>query len=62
MNYPEKIKEYRDKVLLTQVELAEKLGVSYASVNRWEKGTFEPTMKIRRKLKKLFEEAGIKEE
>ena len=58
----ETIKEYRDKVLLTQVELAEKLGVSYASVNRWEKGTFEPTMKIRRKLKKLFEEAGIKEE
>ena len=62
MNYPKMIKEYRDKVLITQVELAEKLGVSYASVNRWEKGTFEPTMKIRRKLKKLFDEAGIKEE
>lgn len=62
MNYPEKIKEYREKVLLTQVELAKKLGVSYASVNRWEKGTFEPTMKIKRKLKKLFIEAGLLEE
>ena len=62
MNYPKMIKEYRDKVLITQVELAFKLGVSYASVNRWEKGTFEPTMKIRRKLKKLFDEAGIAEE
>ena len=62
MNYPEKIKEYRDKVLITQTELANKLGVSFASVNRWETGKFEPTMKIKRKLKKLFDEAGIKEE
>lgn len=62
MNYPEKIKEYRDKVLITQTELAKKLNVSYASVNRWETGKFEPTMKIKRKLKKLFEEAGMKEE
>ena len=61
MNYPEKIKEYRDKVLITQTELATKLGVSFASVNRWETGKFEPTMKIKRKLKKLFEEAGIGE-
>lgn len=62
MNYPEKIKEYRDKVLITQTELANKLGVSFASVNRWETGKFEPTMKIKRKLRKLFNEAGIKEE
>ncbi len=62
MNYPEKIKEYRDKVLITQTELAKKLNVSYASVNRWETGKFEPTMKIKRKLKKLFDEAGIVEE
>jgi len=62
MNYPEKIKEYRDKVLITQTELAKKLNVSYASVNRWETGKFEPTMKIKRKLKKFFDEAGLKEE
>ena len=62
MNYPKMLKEYREKVLLTQTELAEKLGVSFASVNRWENGQFEPTMKIKRKLRKLFEEAGIVED
>lgn len=40
MNYPEKIKEYMDKVLITQTELDTKLGASFASVNRWETGKF----------------------
>ncbi len=62
MNYSEKIKEYRDKVLITQTELANQLGVSFASVNRWEKGKFEPTMKVKRKLRVLFIKAGISEE
>lgn len=62
MNYPKMLRKYREKVLLTQTELAEKLGVSFASVNRWENGQFEPTMKIKRKLRDLFKEAGIEEE
>ena len=62
MNYPEMLKKYREKVLLTQTELAKKLGVSFASVNRWENGQFEPTMKAKRKLRDLFKEAGIAEE
>lgn len=62
MNYSKMLKKYREKVLLTQTELAEKLGVSFASVNRWENGLFEPTMKVKRKLRELFKEAGIEEE
>ena len=62
MTYAEAIKKLRKKMILTQTEFAELLGVTFGTVNRWEKGTFEPTMKIKRKLKKLFEEAGIKEE
>lgn len=58
MNYSKAIKEYREKVLITQAELAKKLGVSFASVNRWERGLFEPTMVAKRKLKELFEEEG----
>ena len=61
MDYSKSIKYYREKVLMTQAELAKKLGVSFASVNRWEQGLFEPTMKTKRKLRKFFEEAGIKE-
>lgn len=62
MNYPKMLRKYREKVLLTQTELAKELGVSFASVNRWENGQFEPTMKIKRKLRDLFKEAGIEEE
>lgn len=59
MDYSILIKEYREKVCITQEELAKQLGVSFVSVNRWEKGHFTPTMKIRRKLKSLFIKEGI---
>lgn len=36
MDYSKKIKEYRGHELLTQEELAKKLGVAFVSVNRWE--------------------------
>ena len=59
MNYAETIKELRIKILLTQMEFAAYLGVSFESVNRWENGKFEPTIKMKKKLNKLFEKAGI---
>ena len=62
MDYSKALKEYREKCFLTQTELAEKLGVSYASVNRWENKKFEPTMKVKRKLHRLFVEAKMVEE
>ena len=42
MNWAESIKELRNKMLLTQEELAKKLDVSFASVNRWENGHVYP--------------------
>lgn len=60
MNWSEGIKKLRRKLLLTQAELAKKLGISFASVNRYENGVYEPTMRVKRKLKKLFDENGIK--
>ena len=62
MNYSSNIKLLRDKLLLTQEEFAELLGVSFSSVNRWERGHYEPTTKVKRKLHKLFVENGIVEE
>lgn len=59
MNYPEKIREYREKEFLSQDDLAKLLGVSFVTVNRWENGHFEPTIKCKRKLHKLFIKAGI---
>ena len=62
MTYAEAIKKLRSKMLLTQMEFADYLGVSFASINRWEKARFEPTMKIKRKLAPLFKEHGIEVE
>ena len=62
MTYAEAIKKLRSKMLLTQMEFANYLGVSFASINRWETGRFEPTMKIKRKLAPLFKEHGIEVE
>ena len=59
MIYAEGIKTLRKKMLVTQMELAELLGVAFVSVNRWENGDFKPTMKIKRKLAPLFKEHGI---
>lgn len=62
INYTQKIKEYRERKFLTQVELAAILGVGKTTVTRWETGQFEPTIKMKRKLYELFIEAGMKVE
>lgn len=59
MGYDEAIKTLRKRMLLTQMELADKLGVAFISVNRWERGHCEPTMKAKRKLAPLFKKYGI---
>ncbi len=38
MTYAEAVKTLRKKMLLTQMELTEKLGVAIVSINLWEKG------------------------
>lgn len=62
MNYAMMIKEYREKTLISQQDLADLLGVAFVSVNRWENGHYEPTYKAKRKLRELFIEAGMKSE
>jgi DNA-binding XRE family transcriptional regulator len=59
MNYAEAIKALRKKMLITQTELATIIGVAFVSVNRWENGAYEPTMKAKRKLAQLFSKYDI---
>ena len=47
------VKKLREKMLVTQQEMAEILGVSFASVNRYENGKTVPTMKVKRKIVEL---------
>ena len=53
MDYRKIVKQLREKMLLSQEEMAKKLGVSFATINRWENGHHEPTFKERRKLRDL---------
>jgi len=59
-NYADAIKKLRSKMLFSQEEFAKILGVSFASINRWENGKHEPTIKVKRKLRALFNEYGVK--
>ncbi|NLV33325.1 MAG: helix-turn-helix transcriptional regulator [Clostridiaceae bacterium] len=54
MTYAQKIKRLREVLLITQQELADLLGVSIVTVNRWENGKYEPTMKIKRRIVELY--------
>ena len=60
INWAEKIKELRLKALLTQEELAERLGVALF-VNDGN-GHCEPTMKAKRELAKLFKNTVLIED
>jgi len=59
MNYKKLVKRIREKLIITQSELAMLLGVSFASINRWETGKHEPTIKIKRKIVELCKANNI---
>ena len=58
-NYSDAIIKLRVKLNVSQTELAKILGVSFSSINRWEKGKFSPTILAKEKLKVLFKENNI---
>ncbi len=41
-NYPSRVRSIRDRLDLTQAQFAERIGVSFATVNRWENGQTRP--------------------
>lgn len=47
-NFPETVKAVRQQIGLSQEELAHASGVSFATVNRWEKGKTLPSKLARR--------------
>lgn len=49
-NFPELIKEVRKQLGLSQVGLAQELGVSFSTVNRWENGRTIPFKLARRQF------------
>ena len=50
------------KLNISQQQLGDMLGVSFSTVNRWEKGHHKPTLLVKERLKKLFKENDIEGE
>lgn len=58
-SYSELVKALRQKLILSQSEFANLLGVSFSSINRWEVGRHEPTIKAKRLIVELCKKNGI---
>ena len=61
MNYPRIIKQLRQKLFLSQEDMANLLGVSFSSINRWENNHYEPTIKTKKKIHNLCIKYDIEE-
>lgn len=62
MNYAEAVKSLRKKMIMSQMEFADYLGVSFGTVNRWENDRFTSSIKAKRKLAPLFKKYNIQVE
>ena len=59
-DYKKTIVKIRAELGLSQQGLADLLGVTFQTVNRWENGHFEPTKIVKAKLENFMNENGIK--
>jgi len=57
---PRLLKTIRRTLSLTQEQLAQRLGVSFVTVNGWENGKRKPSPLARRQIDQLVKEVGIK--
>src|ERR1017187_6489510 len=59
--FSESIRALRTQLNLSQEQLASRLNISFATVNRWESGKVKPQQAQLVAVQKLMEEAGIAE-
>ena len=54
-----KLEDYRLDNKISQAKLAEILGVTFVTVNRWLNGKFEPNKIQKHHIKKLLKDEGM---
>lgn len=59
MSFNNDIKMIRHKCLMSQKDFAEALGVSFATVNRWESGKSKPNFKAMKLINSFCKAQGI---
>jgi type I restriction enzyme M protein len=57
---PQILRKIRKTLDITQEQLAQRLGVSFATVNEWENGKRKPSPLARAAIEQLVKETGIK--
>lgn len=62
MSFAEKVKYVRTKLKLSQEDLARELGVSFATINRWENGSYNPSRLAKKAFDDFCKENNIAEE
>lgn len=60
IDYADAILKLRAYLNISQEEFAKLLGVSFASVNRWENGIHEPTKLAKVRILQLIEDNNVK--
>ena len=60
MEFKDKVLKVRKMLFISQKNLADELGVSFATVNRWEKGHTQPNFIVEAKFEKFCKENKIK--
>lgn len=59
MKFKEKILKVRCELDLSQEALAKELGVSFTTINRWEKGHAKPSLLFENRFNKYCKEKGL---
>ena len=59
MEFKDQVRYARKKLVLSQQEFAGKLGVTFATINRWERGHCRPHYLVMRAFLDLCKENGI---
>lgn len=62
MSFSEKVKYVRTELKLSQEDLARELGVSFATINRWENGSYNPSRLAKKAFDDFCKENNIIEE
>ena len=59
MGFADEIKELRHKCLLSQMDFAKEVGISFSTVNRWETGKSMPSYKALKRVEVYCEKKSI---
>jgi len=59
MTFSEKLLKVRATLMLTQVKLAEELDISFSTLNRWERGHYEPCFLARVRFDNYCKAKGV---